>query len=287
MVNNIKRRTRMKKIRIILIMALAMIMSLTSVKAAENSGVLQIDGSTTVGPIADAFAEVFKQKYADATFTVKKTGSGDGAAALIDGRCDIATMSRFMKGEEIKKAVDKGVFPTAHAIAMDGVCIVVHPSNPVTNLTKQQIHDIYTGAITNWKDVGGADVKIVAITRDSSSGTFEVFNEKVMNKDKMAGSVETVNANPQAQNRVKSTEGAIGYVGLAFQEGVKTLKVDGVVCTKGTVKQGIYPVSRPLYFFTNGFPEPGTIKYDFCTFYLSEKGQEIIEAKGFVPFTNY
>lgn len=255
--------------------------------AAEKTGILQIDGSTTVGPIADAFAEVFKKKYQDATFTVKKTGSGDGAAALIDGRCDIATMSRFMKADEIKKAVDKGVFPTAHAVAMDGVCVIVHPSNPVTNLTKQQIHDIYTGKITNWKELGGADMKIVAITRDSSSGTFEVFNEKVMNKDKMAGSVETVNANPQAHARVKSTEGAIAYVGLAFQEGVKTLKVDNIVCTKGTVKEGIYPIARPLYLFTNGFPEPGTIKYDFCTFYLSEKGQEIIEAKGFVPFTSY
>jgi phosphate transport system substrate-binding protein len=278
----------MKKIMIVtLAITAALTMCSMSSTAAENTGILQIDGSTTVGPLADAFAEVFKKKYQDATFTVKKTGSGDGAAALIDGRCDIATMSRYMKAEEIKKAVDKGVFPTAHAIAMDGVCVVVHPSNPVTNLTKQQIHDIYTGTITNWKDVGGADLKIVAITRDSSSGTFEVFNEKVMHKDKMAGSVETVNANPQAQARVKSTEGAIAYVGLAFQEGVKTLKVDNIVCTKGTVKQGVYPIARPLYLFTNGFPEPGTIKYDFCTFYLSEKGQEIIEAKGFVPFTSY
>jgi phosphate transport system substrate-binding protein len=278
----------MKKTMVItLVITAALAMCSTSTPAAENTGILQIDGSTTVGPLADAFAEVFKKKYQDATFTVKKTGSGDGAAALIDGRCDIATMSRFMKAEEIKKAVDKGVFPTAHAIAMDGVCVIVHPSNPVTNLTKQQIHDIYTGKITNWKELGGADLQIVAITRDSSSGTFEVFNEKVMKKDKMAGSVETVNANPQAQARVKSTQGAIAYVGLAFQEGTKTLKVDNIVCTKGTVKEGIYPIARPLYLFTNGFPEPGTIKYDFCTFYLSEKGQEIIEAKGFVPFTSY
>jgi phosphate transport system substrate-binding protein len=266
---------------------LVMTMGAGTARSAENSGVLQIDGSTTVGPIADAFAEVFKKKYPDATFTVKKTGSGDGAAALIDGRCDVATMSRFMKAEEIKKAVDKGIFPTATAIAMDGVCIIVHPSNPVAGLTTQQVHDIFTGKITNWNELGGPDLKIVPITRDSSSGTYEVFNEKVMHKDKMAGSVETVNANPQAQARVKTTAGAIGYVGLAFQEGVKTLKINGVVCTKGTVQQGIYPISRPLFLFTNGFPEPGTIKYDFVTFYLSEKGQEIIEAKGFVAFTHY
>ncbi len=277
----------MQKTAAVLAVVVMVLAGINYVNAAENSGLLQIEGSTTVGPIADAFAEVFKTKYQNATFTVKKTGSGDGAAALIDGRCDIATMSRFMKAEEIKKAVDKDIFPTIHAVAMDGVAIIVHPSNPVGELTRQQIHDIYVGKITNWKELGGADMPIVPITRDSSSGTFEVFNEKIMNKDKMAANVETVNANPQAQARVKSTEGAIAYVGLAFLEGCKALKIDGIVCTKGTVQQGIYPVSRPLFFFTNGFPEPGTIKFDFCTFHLTEKGQEIIEAKGFVPLTNY
>src|SRR5664279_4669842 len=113
----------MKKTMIItLALTAALAMCSMSARAAENTGILQINGSTTVGPIADAFAEVFKKKYQDATFTVKKTGSGDGAAALIDGRCDIATMSRYMKPEEFKKAVEKGVMPVAHAIAMDGVC---------------------------------------------------------------------------------------------------------------------------------------------------------------------
>jgi phosphate transport system substrate-binding protein len=112
---------------------------------------LHVEGSTTVGPIADGFTEVFKNLYPDVTITVNKTGSGTGAAALIDSRCQIATMSRFMKEKEFEDAVAKGVFPVAHAVAMDGVCIVVHPSNPIGELTSAQVRDIYLGKTRNWK----------------------------------------------------------------------------------------------------------------------------------------
>jgi phosphate transport system substrate-binding protein len=249
---------------------------------------LQIEGSTTVGPIADAFAEYFMRTNPGLEITVKKTGSGDGAAALIDSRCDIATMSRFMKDKEFASAVEKGVFPVAHAIAMDGVCIVVHPSNPVTALTTEQAREIYKGKITNWKELGGPDTAIVVISRDTSSGTYETFHEKIMNKEEMAGSVEYVNSNPQAHARVKTTAGAIGYVGIGFLDAdVKALKIDGVMPTRQTITSGSYPVARPLFLFTNGYPKLGSMVNKFCTFYLSEKGQEIIEAKGFVPVTNY
>ena len=117
-----------------------------STASAEEKQILQLDGSTTVGPIGDAFAEYF-MKSGNVSVTVKKTGSGDGVAALIDGRCDIAMSSRFLKPEEFKKAVEKDVFPVAHAIAMDGVCIIVHPSNPIKELTTQQVCDIYMGKI--------------------------------------------------------------------------------------------------------------------------------------------
>ncbi|MHC5083375.1 MAG: phosphate ABC transporter substrate-binding protein [Planctomycetota bacterium] len=266
------------------ITALALLVILTTSSAlAANS--LQIDGSTTVGPIGDAFAEAFKDKC---SITVSKTGSGDGAAALVDGRCDIAMMSRFMKDKEFKKAVVGDIFPVAHAIAMDGVCPIVHPSNPVKDLTTAQIKDIYMGKITNWKQVGGSDKSIVVISRDTSSGTYETFHGLVMNKEKMAGNVEYVNSNPQAHARVKSTEGAIAYVGLGFVDRkVKAIKVDGVLPSRSTIAGGIYPVSRPLYLFTNGYPKLGSMTFLFCTFHLSEEGQEIIEAKGFVPVTDY
>ncbi|MEJ5259043.1 MAG: phosphate ABC transporter substrate-binding protein [Anaerohalosphaeraceae bacterium] len=256
--------------------------------AGAADKVLQIDGSTTVGPLGDAFAEVFKELHPDVSITVKKTGSGDGAAALIDGRCDIAMMSRFMKDKEFQQAIEKGVYPVAHVIAMDGVCIVVHPSNPISELRMDQVRDIYMGKITNWKELGGPDMPIVPVSRDTSSGTYESFHSMVMNNEKMAPNVEYVNSNPQAHARIRSTPGAIGYVGIGFLDRyVKPLKINGVTPTRSTIAKGIYPVSRPLFLFTNGYPKLGSIVHAFCTFYLTEKGQEIIEAKGFVPLTEY
>jgi len=276
----------MRRIIICGLIMLALVLA-TEVIAAEKQ-TLQIDGSTTVGPIADAFTEAFKSNYPDLEITVKKTGSGDGAAALVDKRCDIAIMSRFMKEKEFKKAVENGVFPVAHVVAMDGVCVVVHPSNPVTQLSTSQIRDIYKGKITNWKEVGGPDLPIVAISRDTSSGTYETFHGLVMNKEEMGSAVEYVNSNPQAHARVKTTTGAVGYVGIGFLDAnVKALKVDGVVPSRQTIATGQYPVARPLFMFTNGYPKLGSMTYKFCTFYLTETGQEIIEAKGFIPVTNY
>ncbi len=261
---------------------LAVVLMAGNAMAAEK---LVIDGSTTVGPIGDAFAEAFKGKC---DITVSKTGSGDGAKSLVAGSCDIAMMSRFMKDKEFKQAVENGIFPVAHVVAMDGVCSIVHPSNPVSELTSAQIKDIYMGKITNWKDVGGADMPIVVISRDTSSGTYETFHGLVMHKEKMAGNVEYVSSNPQAHARVKSTVGAIAYVGLGFVDReVKAVKVDGVAPTRSTIAKGIYPVSRPLYLFTNGYPKLGSMTHLFCTFHLTEEGQEIVEAKGFVPVTDY
>jgi phosphate transport system substrate-binding protein len=267
--------------------AVLAVMMFVSTATAEEKPAIGLDGSTTVGPIGDAFAEVFMKSH-NCSITVKKTGSGDGVAALIDGRCDIAMSSRFLKPEEFKKAVEKGVYPVAHTVAMDGVCIIVHPSNPIKELTSQQVCDIYMGKIINWKDLGGPDMPIVAISRDTSSGTYEVFHEKIMKKQNLAAGVEYVNANPQAHARVKTTPGAVGYVGLGFlDDNVKSLKIDGVMPTKQTIANGTYLVSRPLFLFTNGYPKLGSVIHAFCIFYLTEEGQSIIEAKGFVPMTNY
>lgn len=272
--------------KITLLLTLSCLISLTG--AAIAAEIIQIEGSTTVGPIGGAFAEKFMQMHPDVAITVKKTGSGDGAAAIVDGRCDIAMMSRFMKAKEFENAVKNGIFPVAHVVANDGVCVIVHPSNPVKELTTAQVRDIYNGKITNWKQLGGPNLKVVSISRDTSSGTYETFNKLVMKKEKMAGNIEYVNANPQAHARVKSTQGAIGYVGLGFLDSkVKALKIDGVMPSRKTIAKGIYPVSRPLFLFTNGYPKLGSSVHEFCTFYLTETGQEIIESKGFVPLTAY
>ncbi|MCX5635438.1 MAG: phosphate ABC transporter substrate-binding protein [Planctomycetota bacterium] len=287
----------MKRIIIcaVIMAVLAAAMELFGAESTENGQpsqktekTLLIEGSTTVGPIADAFTEVFNKTYPDVKITVTKNGSGNGAAALVDSRCDIAMLSRFMKPEEFKSAVDKGSMPVAHVIAMDGVCIIVHPSNTVTELTTSKIREIYFGKIKNWKELGGPDMPIVVISRDTSSGTYETFDHFVMKKEKMAGGVEYVNSNPQIHTRVKTTQGAIGYVGVGFLDAdVKGLKVDGVMPSKETIASGVYSLSRPLFLFTNGYPALGSVTYKFCTFYLTEKGQEIIEAKGFVPVTHY
>jgi phosphate transport system substrate-binding protein len=254
--------------------------------AAEGS--LLIQGSTTVGPIADAFAEAFMRRHPDVTVTVKKTGSGDGAKALVDGQCDIANMSRFMKEKEFKLAVEKGFLPVAHVVAMDGVCVVVHPSNPVQALKGDQVKDMFEGKITNWTEVGGADAEIVLYSRDTSSGTYETFHNLVMKKEKMAPGVEYVASNPDMHKHVSTTRGAIGYVGLGFvDEKIKALEIDGVMPTSRTIASGTYPVARPLFMWTQGFPELGSLTHAFVTFHLTEEGQEIVEARGFIPVTNY
>jgi len=259
---------------------------LGQVIAAEQT--LQIVGSTTVGPIADAFKAALESSDPSVKISVSKVGSGTGAKALVESSCDIATMSRFMKPQEFKDAVARDVFPVAHVVAMDGVCVVLHPSNPVKELTNEQVRKIYKGQITNWNQVGGIDMPIIAISRDTESGTYETFNKFLMKKEKMAGSVEKVNSNPQAHARVSSTKGAIGYVGFGFLDSkVKALKIDGVMPTRDTILNGKYIASRPLYMFTDGFPELGSLTHKFVTFHLTEQGQEIVEGQGFVPVTNY
>ena len=274
----------MKKIIVCGFAILALVIS----NKAIGAETLHIEGSTTVGPIADGFAEVFKDMYPDVTITVNKSGSGTGAAALMDNRCDIATMSRFMKDQEFKDATTKNVFPVAHVVAMDGVCIVVHPSNPISALTTEQVRDIYLGKTGNWKQLGGPDIAIVVISRDTASGTYETFENFIMNKQKMDSSVEYVSTNPQAFARVKNTRGAIAYVGYGFvQTGVKVVTLDGVRPSRQTILSGKYSASRPLFMFTNGYPKLGSMAHKFVTFHLTERGQEVVEDKGFVPVTDY
>lgn len=254
--------------------------------AADNK--LVIDGSTTVGPLAKAFAEYYMSENPDVNITISESGSGNGAKSLINGVCDISNMSRFMKQNEFQAAVEKGILPVAHVVALDGIAVVTHPANPVNNLTIEQIRDIYTGKTTNWKELGGPDKKIVAISRDTNSGTYETFENLVMNKEKIASNVEYVGSNGQAKARVQATEAAIAYVGIGFiDRTIKALEVNGIELSMPNIVSGRYPVARPLYMFTNKYPRPGTHLFRFITLHLTEKGHEIIEAVGFVPLTAY
>jgi len=247
-----------------------------------------IDGSTTVGPIAKAFAEYFMEVHPEVNITVSESGSGNGAKSLIHKTCHVASMSRFMKPKEYKAAVDAGVLPVAHVIAMDGIAVVVHPGNPIKNLSIEQLRDIYSGKITNWNQLGGPNEKIVAISRDSNSGTYETFENLVMNNMKIASGTEYVGNNGAARQIVQSTKGAIGYIGLGFiDRTVKTISINDIEPSYELIQAGRYPIARPLFMFTNEYPKLGSILYSFVSLYLTPKGQEIIEAIGFIPVTNY
>lgn len=278
-------------------MIIAMLLALgTGMSMAADTDKLVLDGSTTVGPIAKAFAEYYMAKNKDVNVTVNESGSGNGAKSLINGACDIADMSRFMKAEEFRAAVDNGVEPVAHVIALDGLPVLVHPSNPVEGLSIEQIRDVYTGKITNWNEIGGPDLDIVVVTRDTNSGTYETFHELVMThkvdgtkiKEKIKEGAEYVGSNGGIRARIQTTPAAIGYAGLGFlDESVKGLKVNGIYPSAQTITSGRYPIARPLFMFTNGYPKMGSHTYAFVTLHLTENGQEMIEDIGFVPVTQY
>lgn len=242
-----------------------------------------VDGSTTVGPIAKAFAEYYMGKHPEVNITVSESGSGNGAKGIINETCDIGTMSRPMKKSEKEAAKKAGVLPIEHIVAMDGIAVVVHPGNPVENLSVEQIRAIYTGKIASWKQLGGPDRPIVVISRDTNSGTYETFESMVLNKEKIFGKAEYVGSNGAIRQRVMSTEGAVGYVGLAFLEGVKALKVNNVAATPETVVSKTYPIARPLYMYTNGRPGPETPLREFIELSGTPEGKKIIEDTGFVP----
>jgi phosphate transport system substrate-binding protein len=277
----------MRSITLVVAAALVLVAGFSTAVAQEENQIV-VDGSTTVGPIAKAFAEYYMQMHSDVNITVSESGSGNGAKSLINGTCHVADMSRFMKDGEFSAAVENGVNPVAHVVAMDGIAIIVHPSNPLKGLTVEQVKDIYLGKVTNWQDLGGPDRKIIAISRDTNSGTYETFEKLVMNKEKIAAGVEYVGSNGAVRQRVQSTEAAMGYVGLGFvDETVKGLEINGVYPTNATVASGSYAVGRPLFMFTNGYPSLGSHLHAFVTLHLSQKGQEIVQSIGFVPVTAY
>jgi len=264
-----------------LFLVLAMVLGFLSGAWAQGKSI-NLVGSTTVLPIAQACAEEFMNRNPGVNVSVKGGGSGVGIAALIDGTCDIANSSRSMKKEEIEKAKGRGVNPVEHIIAKDALCIVVHPSNLITDLTVEQVRDIYAGKINNWKEVGGRDMKIVVVSRDSSSGTYEAFGELVLKGEKLRSDALLLASNQAVAQAVAQTEGAIGYIGLGYLSSkVKALKIEGVIPSKESVIKGNYKLSRPLFMYTNGEPK-GLVK-SFIDFVLSPDGQKIVEEQGFVP----
>lgn len=251
--------------------------------ATSMAADIAVKGSTTVQPIMQKAVEAFMAQNKGIAVSISASGSGDGAKALIDGSTPLAMMSREMKGSEIKLAQEKGIQPKQIVVAYDCLTPVVHSSNTVNNLTLAQLKDIYTGKITNWKELGGADQAISVVSRDSSSGTFEYWNEHVLQKERVYARAQMQASNGAVAQVVGKQKGAIGYVGLAYAHapGLKALTVEGVAGSVENTLNGTYPVSRGLYLYTNGEPSGDVAK--LVNFILSDAGQKIVASVDYVP----
>ncbi len=252
------------------------------VSPALAADTLVVKGSTTVLPIAQAAGLSYMQKHPGVVITVSGTGSGDGIRELIDRTTDIANSSRDLKSEEKDLAKGKGVRLVPHLIAIDAIVPIVHPDNPVRNLTIEQLNLVYQGKITNWKQLAGPNKGIVLVTRDPSSGTYETWKEKILHNAQATPRAQTQESNGAVVQAVSKNRYAIGYIGIGYlKKSVRAIKVNGFEATPGTAKSGQYPVARPLFMFTDG--QPAGIAGDFIKFILSAEGQKIVKSQGFVP----
>ncbi len=247
-----------------------------------------LKGSDTVLPLGQKEAETYIKKDSTAAVSVTGGGSGVGIMSLLDGTTDIAMASRDLKTEEKLKFKERNKDVEQVIIAYDALSVIVNPANKVTQLTREQLEKIFTGELTNWKDVGGADEKIVAYSRESSSGTFEFFKEVVMDKKNYAATVLSMPATGAIVQSVSQTKGAIGYIGMAYETaGIKNISVSYdsgktfVAPSLAAAKDKSYPISRPLFFM---YDKANKEKIRaFVDYAISEEGQKIVTSIGYVP----
>lgn len=258
----------------------------------EPVGFIQVKGSDTIVNAAQEVAEEFMKDYPHVFVAVTGGGSGVGIASLINKTCNVATASREMKPKEIEVAIKHGVTPKEFTVAYDGVAVIVNKDNPIDKLTIEDLHKIFTGKVKNWKEFGGKDLGIVTISREVSSGTHMYFKEEVVQLGKKGGTEEfssetlLLSSSQAIVEEVAGNEGAIGYLGMGYtSERTKSLLVakdgTGYPPNVENVKQKKYPLSRGLYFYTNG--EPNGVTKLFMDFTLGPKGQERFRNTGFVP----
>ncbi len=242
-----------------------------------------IKGSTTVLPIAQASAEIFMNQHSDIDISVQGGGSGVGIASVIDGTADIGASSRPAKDKEYEMAKENEAELYENVVALDGIAVIVHPDNPVSALTKAQIKDIYTGKISNWNELGGNKARIVVVSRDSASGTFETFNDLALDKEKVRPDSLLQASNQAVAQTVSRTKGAIGYVGMGYlSDAVKGVNVNGIEPAVQNVVDGSYILARKLFMYTDG--KPGGAVAEYLNFVQSGDGQKIVEKQGFIPF---
>ena len=260
-----------------------------SAAAEELQGALQIKGSDTMVNLCQAWAEAFMAKHPKVNVAVTGGGSGTGIAALIGGTCDLAAASRKMTAKEIAAATSKGGAPQEFTVALDGLAVVVHPSNPVKQLTIQQLADLFTGKITNWSQVGGENKQVVLLSREVNSGTHVYFKEHVLGaSNEFAPEALLMPSSQAIADEVAGNPSAIGYYGMGYTNPknavvsvAKTASDPFIAPSEETVRSGAYPISRPLFLYSRRAPE-GVVKA-FVDFTESPDGQAVVRKIDFVP----
>ena len=275
-------------------LTLVIFMFLNSVNAASVKNSIQIKGSDTMVNLAQAWAEKYMEENPGDFVAVTGGGSGTGFSSLISGTCDIAMSSRDIKEKEIVLAKQRGINPNEIKVALDGLAVVVNPQNPVSKLTIDQLAQIFTGKITNWKEVGGIDSRIVILSREVNSGTHVYFKEHVLrkndpnSKEEFVPSALMLSSSQAIADEVSGNPAAIGYYGMGYispkQKPILVAKDEKSEYISPTVENVInskYPISRPLFLYTNGEPKGPVKKFiDFC---LSKEGQDTVLKTDFVP----
>ena len=266
--------------------AVALAITLAAGAFAQLSGTYTWGGSTTVAPFVYAAIEQFQKDNPGVKISYEGTGSGAGLTSLAAGQYSLAGSSADLNAEQLKTLVPA-------TVALDGLTPVINKSVKLSNISKANLAAIFTGKITNWKEIGGMDAKIVVINRDESSGTYKAFWEIVCQKEYGKAIAYTKDAivakeNGEVAAKVASTPGSIGYVGMAFAEevvkaGGRSLMVDGVKDTIPNVVAKKWPISRQLYLVTKGEPKAGSVEKAFIDFLLSDKGQAIVKSTDFIP----
>ncbi len=248
-----------------------------SEEPAENlSGDVSTDGSTSMESVIGALGEAFTNANPDVNFTYNPTGSGSGITAVSEGRCDIGLSSRALTDEEKESGLTETV------LALDGIAIIVHPDNPISDLSIEDIAKIYTGEITNWKDVGGNDAEIVLIGREAGSGTRDGF-ESITGTEDLCQYRQELTSTGDVITTVSQNEGAIGYASLAsVGDSVKAISVDGVAPSEETVKDGSYAVQRPFVLVTRTGESLSDVAQAFFDYITSSEASQIISDAGAV-----
>lgn len=258
----------------------------TGCGGAKESKVIQAKGSDTILNVTQGIAEEFMQKNPKAKIAVTGGGSGVGISALLNKTTDIAMASRSMKQSEIDKAKELGIGVEEVVLGFDGITLIVNQNNQVKGLDSVTLGKIFRGEITNWKEVGGDDAKIVALSRDSSSGTHEFFKEHVIRggeKNNLEYGPETLYmpSNEAIKQEVKSNKYAIGYIGMGYMDdSVHSLAIDGIAPSKENVSNKTYPIAREVYWYVPS-ERTGTMK-ELVDFAISNDGQSIVESEGFI-----